>query len=110
MYTLKKTQDQQSLEIRFDYFESINPLGPFGDIIVEYYKISGVEPQEVDFLFNYKFLEDGHKIQFYWNNGFTIYVIFFGKTQYQLVYERLSRICFELNRKLAERKYSSKYK
>lgn len=108
MYILKKTQNPQSLEISFDYFESIHPLGPFGDIITEYARISGVKPVEVDFLFNFKFSENGWKIQFYWNNGFTIYVILFGRAQYQLVYERLSRICSDLNRQLAEKRYLSK--
>lgn len=108
MYILKKTQNSQSLEISFDYFESDNVLGPFGDILSEYSKNSGVKPQEVDFLFNYSFLEDGRKIQFYWNGGFTVYVIFFGKSQFQMVYDRLTRICANLNKKLAEKRYSSK--
>ena len=104
MYRLIKTKDAHTLEIGFDRAESIDVLGPFRDIVTGYAAESGVDPQEVDWLFNYKFRENGSQIQFYWNNGFTIYVFYIGSAQYQSVYGRLSRICADLNKQLKNRK------
>lgn len=105
MYKLIKTDDTYVPEIRFDRMESLDLLGPFSDIITEYSKASGIRPTISDYMFCYKFVEDGRAISFYWNNGFTIYVYGISRAQYQSVYERLYRICADLNRKLYEKRY-----
>lgn len=98
MYRIEKTADRAVLKICFDYSFTKSRLGPFNDILAEYTAESGLEPQTVDFLYNYKFIENGSKIQFYWNGGFTVYVFYIEKAIYQTVYERLTRIAARLNR------------
>lgn len=97
------------MEITYDYTESFHPLGPFWDILSGYSAQTEIVPKTVDFLFNYKFTEDGHTLQFYWNGCFTIYVFYIAKPQYDTVYDRLYKICTELNRKLGEQRYFKKY-
>lgn len=109
MFFLEKSRSPGVLEIGFDDWDCIDPLGPFWDIIVGYYCESGIPPKVVDHFYNYKFTEDGHKIQFYWNAVSRIYVFFIAKPQYQTVYDRLNRICTDLNRRIAEKKYFVKY-
>ena len=109
MFHLEKSKASDVLEIGFDDWECIDPLGPFWDIIVGYARESGIEPKVVDHIYNYKFVEDGYKIQFYWNAVSRIFVFGIVRSQYQLVYERLNRICTDLNRRIAEKKYFEKY-
>lgn len=109
MYTLRETKEPGVLEISFDYMESIHILGPFWDILSEYSKEINSEPQAVEPLDNYKFIEDGYKIQFYWNSCFTIYVFYIGKSQFRKVYDRLYGICARLNRQLNEKRYFKKF-
>lgn len=97
------------LEITFDYAESLHPLGPFWDILSGYAAETGIEPKTVDFLFNYKFVENERRLQFYWNGSFTIYVFYIAKPQYNKVYGRLYKMCTELNRNLGEQRYFKKY-
>ncbi|MBD5129192.1 MAG: hypothetical protein HDT43_04635 [Ruminococcaceae bacterium] len=108
MYRLAQTK-RGVPEITFDYFEPVHGLDPFWDIITEYSAETGLQPETVDILFNYKFTEDGEKIQFYWNGGFTVYVFHIPKARYDIVYGRLKNICGKLNRMLAERHYFAKY-
>lgn len=107
MYRLNKTKAPNVLEIEFDYFEPLHGFDPFHDIIEEYAAESEIHPETVDFLYNYKFIEDSYKIQFYWNACFRIYIFYIAPDQFDLVYQRLSGICAKLNRQLNEkhRKY-----
>ena len=109
MFKLEKTNDPSVLEISFDNWECIDNLGPFWDIVTNYSDVSGIAPKQVDFVYNYKFTEDGYKIQFYWNGVSRIYIFYITKSQYQIVYDRLYKICTDLNRKIAENKYLKKY-
>ena len=109
MFFLEKSKDPNVLEIVFDDGECIDPLGPFWDIIVGYSRESGIAPEVVDHIYNYKFTEDGYKIQFYWNAVSRIYVFFIANSQYQTVYDRLYKICSDLNRCIAEKEYFRKY-
>lgn len=109
MFFLETTKDPAVLEISFDYWDCIDALGPFWDILRCYAEESGIMPKTVDKFYNYKFTEDGYKIQFYWNAVSRIYVFYIARSQYQLVYDRLKKICAELNRRIAEKKYFEKY-
>lgn len=109
MFKLEKSKALNVLEICFDDWDCIDPLGPFWDIITEYSFESGILPKVVDHFYNYKFTEEGFKIQFYWNAVSRIYVFYIAKSQYQMIYDRLNRICADLNRRIAERKYLAKY-
>lgn len=110
MFSLSKTKSPDVLEICFDrYTDSFHLFGPFWDIISRYSLETGIEPKTVDFLYNYSFTEDDRKIFFYWNDCFTIYIFNISKFQYQTVYDRLYKICAELNRLLNEQKYFKKY-
>lgn len=95
MYTLEKNADHPVLKICFE-----NALSEsFNDILNEYEAESGLKAQTVDFLYNYKFIENGKKIQLYWNGGFTVYIFPVEKEIYQTVYERLVRITARLNKR-----------
>lgn len=109
MFSLEKSKTPDVLEISFDYWDCIDPLGPFWDIIVGYSHESGIAPKVVDHFYNYKFTEDGYKIQFYWNAVSRIYIFYIPRSQYQMIYDRLKRVCTELNRLIAEKKYFEKY-
>lgn len=109
MFELEEPRFPNVLEIRFDEWDSLNALGPFFDILYSYSEETGLTFKTVDFLYNYKFVEDGCKIQFYWNNYNRIYVFEISKAQYELIYTRLRKICTMLNRRLAEKKYFEKY-
>ena len=109
MFHLEKIKAADVLEIGFDDWDCIDPLGPFWDIIVAYSRESGITPKVVDHFYNYKFTEDGYKIQFYWNAVSRIYVFYIASSQYQTVYDRLYRVCADLNRRIAEKKYFEKY-
>lgn len=109
MFFLETTKDPSVLEISFDYWDCIDALGPFWDILRCYAEESGISPKTVDKFYNYKFTEDGYKIQFYWNAVSRIYIFYIERSQYQLVYDRLKKICAELNRQIAEKKYFEKY-
>ena len=109
MFELEKPRFSNVLEIRFDDWHGFNALGPFFDILYSYSEETGLTFKIVDFIYNYKFVEDGYKIQFYWNNYNRIYVFDISKSQYDLMYMRLKKICELLNRRLAERKYFEKY-
>lgn len=99
MYSLEKTSDCGVLKICFDSLLTESRLGPFADILAEYAAESGLKPRTVDLLFNYTFVENGSKIQFYWSGEFTVYVFGIENAQYQMVYERLLRIAARLNGK-----------
>ena len=109
MFYLEKGKSSDVLEIGFDDWEHIDPLGPFWDIIVGYSRESGIAPKVVDQFYNYKFTEDGYRIQFNWDAVSRVYVIDIASSQYQLVYDRLYRVCTELNRCIAEKRYFEKY-
>ena len=109
MFNLEKSRSHEVLEISFNDWECIEPLGPFWDIVVGYSRESGITPKVVDHFYNYKFTENGHKIQFYWNAVSRIYVFYIARSQYHLIYDRLYRICTDLNRQIAEKKYFEKY-
>ncbi len=103
MYRLSRKKDPGVLEITFDYFEPVYGIDPFHDVLAEYVAESGIQPQTVDYIYNYKFIEDGYKIQFYWNAGFTIYIFYIAPAQFDLVYKRISQIIADLNRQLNEK-------
>ena len=109
MFYLEKSESPEVIEIGFDNWDCLDPLGPFWDIVIGYFRESGIEPEAVDHFYNYKFTEDGYKIQFYWNAVSRIYVFDIASSQYQSVYGRLYRICADLNRRIAEKKYFEKY-
>lgn len=109
MFYLEKTGSPNVLEIGFDDWDRIDPLGPFWDIIVGYSNETGLVPETVDRFYNYKFTEDEYKIQFYWDAVSRIYVFYIANSKYQTVYDRLYRICTDLNRRIAEKKYFEKY-
>ena len=110
MFSLSKTKFPDVLEICFDRStDCFHALGPFWDILNGYYTETDIVPRTVDFLYNYSFTEDDRKIFFYWNDCFTIYIFNISRFQYQTVYDRLYRICAELNRKLNEQRYFQKY-
>ncbi|MCX4357741.1 MAG: hypothetical protein OSJ43_16260 [Oscillospiraceae bacterium] len=109
MFRLTKTNDLSVLEIAFDYFEPLHSFDPFHDILSEYAAETGITPIVVDPLFNFKFTEDGHNIQFYWNGCFTIYIFYISKVQYDIVYGRLNNICTRLNKQLGKERYFAKY-
>ena len=109
MFNLEKSRSPETLEIVFNDWECVEPLGPFWDIIVGYSRETGLVPKVVDHFYNYKFTEDGYKIQFYWNAVSRIYVFPVTRSQYRTVYDRLYRICTELNRRIAEKRYFEKY-
>lgn len=109
MFSLETTKDPSVLEIGFDYWDCIDPLGPFWDIVRCYGDESEIMPMTVDRYYNYKFTEDDYKIQFYWNAVARIYIFCIARAQYQMVYDRLKKICTDLNRQIAEKKYLEKY-
>lgn len=109
MFDLEKPISPNVLVIHFDEWRSFNVLGPFFDILDGYSEETGLHFKTVDFLYNYKFVEDNYKIQFYWNEYNRIFVFDITKAQYELIYSRLNKICELLNRRLAERKYFEKY-
>ena len=109
MFNLEKSRVSNVLEIGFDDWECIDPLGPFWDIIVGYSNETGLAPAVVDHFYNYKFTEDGYKIQFYWDAVSRIYVFYIASSQYKLISDRLYSICTDLNRRIAEMKYLKKY-
>lgn len=109
MFNLEKSQNPNVLEICFDDWDCIDNLGPFWDIVKGYAYETGITPKVVDHFYNYKFTEDGSKIQFYWNAVSRIYIFYIASSQYQLVYDRLNKICTDLNRRIAEKKYFEKY-
>lgn len=95
MYSLEKIDS--GIRICFDSLLTPSRLGPFSDIIDEYMSESGLKPQIVDFPFSCKFVENGSKIQFYWNGGFSVFVFGIEKQCRETVYERLLRITSRLN-------------
>lgn len=105
MFYPEKSSDPSVIEICFDDWDCIDPLGPFWDIVRGYAFEAETAPETVDAFYNYKFIENGHKIQFYWNGLSRIYVFGISNGQYPQVYDRLNRVCTELNRRIAERKY-----
>lgn len=109
MFFLRQTNNPPVLEISFDYWECIDGMGPYWDIVTNYAHEAGINPVTVDFIRNYKFTEDGHKIQFYWNSVSGIYIFYIAKSQYDLIYNRLHKICTSLNRQIAEKKYFEKH-
>lgn len=109
LFILEKPKHPNVIEIYFDYWENIDPLGPFWDIVMGYAAETGIMPKVVDHIYNYKFVENGYKIQFYWNAVMRVYIFYVPNSQYQMVYDRLNRICTDLNRRIAERKYFEKY-
>ncbi|MCM1165888.1 MAG: hypothetical protein NC299_09685 [Lachnospiraceae bacterium] len=101
MYRLtRKTSDV--LEITFDYMEPVHGYDPFKTILREYSARSGIQPKLVDYLYNFKFTEDGYKIQFYWNGCFSVYIFYISKAQFDTVYGRLTDICAALNKQILE--------
>lgn len=109
MFEILEQRYPNVLEIRFDEWISFNALGPFFDILDSYSEETGLPFKTVDFLYNYKFVEDGYKIQFYWNDYTRIYIFEISKAQYELIYTRMKKICESLNRRIAEKKYFDKY-
>lgn len=109
MFFLEKTKANNVLEISFNDWDCIESLGPFWDIVVGYARETGIAPKAVEHIYNYKFLEDGFKLQFYWDAVSRIYIFYIASSKYQTVYDRLSRICADLNQRIAEKKYFEKY-
>ncbi len=109
MFELEKNENPGVLQIHFDDWNGFHALGPFVDVLECYAVETGLKFTEVDFIYNYKFVEDGYKIQFYWNGYNRIYIFDIVSSQYQLIYDRLYKICTDLNRRLAERQYLEKY-
>lgn len=109
VFELETSKDPHVLKVHFNHWDGFHPLGPFVDILESYAVETGLKFTEVDWIYNYKFIEDGYKIQFYWDGYNMIYIFDILKSKYQLIYDRLYRICADLNRRLAERQYFEKY-
>lgn len=104
MFFLKKKKVPNVLEISFDYWECLDPMGPFQDILNGYAAESGIAPKQIQLVYQYLFVEDDRKLNFYWNAVSRIYIFYISSAQYQMVYDRLERICGDLNRRINERK------
>lgn len=105
MYTLTKTHfyGSDAFRIEFDEWESFSSFGPFFDILASYAEESGISPTRVQLVYQYKFTEEERKIQFYWDGNFSIYVFDIPSFLYQKVFERLEKICGELNQRIREK-------
>lgn len=109
IYKLYCPKEKNVIEIEFADWECINKLGPFFDVLDCYSKESGIKPRTITKLFNYQFVEDGYNLHFLWDAVSTISVFYITPEQYRMIYDRLRKICGDLNRRIAERKYFEKY-
>lgn len=96
------------LRIVFDGWESVSGFGPYYDVLLSYSKEAGIVPKRVTRFFNYLFVEDGYNIQLQWDAVSTIYVYYIVPEQYRIIYNRLRKICDDLNREIRERLLSDK--
>lgn len=105
MFTLTRTQfyGSDAFKIAFDDWDCLDPLGPFQDIINSYAAETGIAPKQIQPVYQYVFVENDRKIDFYWDALAYIYVFNIPSFMYQKVYDRLKKICGDLNRKLRER-------
>lgn len=111
MYTLTKTRfyGSDALRIEFDEWDCFSSFGPFFDVLKSYAEVTDISPRRIQLIYQYQFTEDGRKTEFYWDGNFAIYVFNIVSAQYQLIYDRLKKICADLNRKIAEKKFLEKY-
>lgn len=111
MFDLQTTKNPSVLVVHFTHFDTVyeESICPFFDVLFTYYDMSGIEFKGVDFIYNYKFTEDGYKIQFYWDQYTKIFVFDIAKSQYRMIHDRLYEICVFLNRELANKEYFKKY-
>lgn len=100
MYTLTKTKfyGSDAFRIRFDSWESFSSFGPFFDILESYAEETDIQPKQIQLIYQYQFVEDGRKTEFYWGGDFTVYVFNISSFQYRIIHDRLIKICDDLNR------------
>lgn len=100
LYTFRKTKDPAVIEVSFDNGFPLDSIDPFHDFVLKYSEVSGISVGVVDMFYNYKFVECGHKIQFYWNGLFRFYIFYISSEQFPIVYKRVSDICNYFNHRI----------
>lgn len=110
MYTLTKTHfyGSDAFRIEFDGWECFSSFGPFFDILKSYAEETEITPKRIQLIYQYQFFENGRKTEFYWDGNFAIYVFNIASSQYQIIHDRLKKICADLNRRIREDGLSEK--
>lgn len=108
IFKLYRRKEHNVLEIVFDGWESISGFGPYYDVLQSYSRESGIIPKKVTELFNYLFVEDGYNIQLQWDKASTIFIYYITPEQYHKIYNRLKKICGDLNREIREKLLSER--
>ena len=109
MYWVEESRRPNCIEIAFDYWERIpGMIDPFYALVMEYAAQNELTIKTVDFIYQYKFIDDEFDLRFLWFGTFTVYVNIPLKRDMPEVWNRLKKICASLNRRLYELKRNEK--
>ena len=79
-------------------------IDPFYALVMEYAAQNELTIKTVDFIYQYKFIDDEFDLRFLWFGTFTVYINIPLKRDMPEVRDRLNRVCESLNRRLDEQK------
>ena len=109
MYWVEKSRGERCIEIAFDYREHIpGMIDPFYACVMEYAAQNELNIKTVDFIYQYKFIDDEFDLRFLWFGTFTVYVNIPLNRDMPEVWKRLKKVCVSLNNKLREQKRKDK--
>ena len=109
MYWVEESRRYNCIEIAFDRWERIpGMIDPFYALVMEYAAQNDLEIKTVDFIYQYKFIDDEFDIRFLWFGTFTVFINIPLKRDMSEIWRRLEKVCGSLNRRLYELKQQEK--
>ena len=83
-------------------------IDPFYALVMEYAAQNELTIKTVDFIYQYKFIDDEFDLRFLWFGTFTVYILIPIKRNMPEVQQRLQKVCVSLNKRLRELKLKKK--
>ena len=109
MYWVEESRRQNCIEISFDRWDRIpGMIDPFYALVMEYASQNDLTIKTVDFIYQYKFIDDEFDLRFLWFGTFTIFINIPIKRDMPEIRRRLQRVCSSLNKRLREQKRKEK--
>lgn len=103
LYWIEKSLRENCIEIAFDRWERIpGMIDPFYALVMEYASQNGLTIKTVDFIYQYKFIEDEFDLRFLWFGMFTVYINLPLKRYIPEVLKRVQKVIASLNERLRE--------
>ena len=110
MFQWVSCRKPNTFEVDIDYWEFIGNMDPFHDFVFAYAAKYELEVKTVDFLYQYKFVDDEYDIRIYWFSSFSIFIYIPNQRNMEIIKHRIIEVINDLNDLLRDQKAQQKLK